>query len=298
MRTKTILLRLSGGLGNQLFQYALGRHLSILSEAELIFDTHALSDDIRTYALGPFSIHGRISDSLKKDMRGLGLPNTENMTIIGKIIRKSFRLFESHKKLCERKFITESHFQFDPTMLEIRHSCYLSGFWQSEKYFKTIEDILRKDLVLKESLSSASESLAARMRSAHSISLHVRRGDYLANKTQGPCSRDYYERAVARIAERVPNPEFFIFSDDIAWAKDALSIGFPVTFVSGAGIPDYEEMVLMSTCAHHIIANSSFSWWGAWLNQNPNKIVIAPKQWFRAGNERTINLIPEGWIRT
>jgi len=135
-----------------------------------------------------------------------------------------------------------------------------------------------------------------------SISLHIRRGDYVSNvytnSVHGTCSLDYYQQAVTLLESKLNNPHFFIFSDDLAWAKEHLSFIENVTFVElDVNIPDHDEMFLMSQCLHHIIANSSFSWWGAWLNKNLDKIVIAPKRWFIDETYNTSDLIPDAWIR-
>ena len=134
------------------------------------------------------------------------------------------------------------------------------------------------------------------------MSLHVRRTDYvqnaLTNKIHGVCDQDYYASCVRYIGDQVSNPHFFIFSDEPQWAKDNLMFDFPMTVVDcNDASRNYEDLRLMSTCKHNIIANSSFSWWGAWLNSNPNKIICAPKQWFTDSTRNTKDLIPSNWIR-
>jgi hypothetical protein len=113
----------------------------------------------------------------------------------------------------------------------------------------------------------------------------------------GPCSLDYYRSAARHVAERVATPEFFVFSDDIAWARDNLDIAFPCHFIDdNRGMESYNDMRLMSLCRHHILANSSFSWWGAWLNPRADKIVVAPGRWFVGGERRVDDLVPQGWV--
>jgi len=140
-----------------------------------------------------------------------------------------------------------------------------------------------------------------KIKEKNSVSLHIRRGDYLtmqkAIDTIGVCPLDYYDKAIREITRKIKNPTFFIFSDDINWVKENLKTNSPTIFVSGGKLKDYEELILMSKCKHNIIANSSFSWWGAWLNNNPNKIVIAPKKWFKDTSKNTRDLIPESWLK-
>ena len=132
--------------------------------------------------------------------------------------------------------------------------------------------------------------------------MHIRRGDYVSNPTtnklHGTCSLEYYHNAVDIIAAKVSNPHFFIFSDDHEWARNNFKIDYPLTFVAhnNAG-KNYEDMRLMSLCKHHIIANSSFSWWGAWLGSNPKKIVCAPRGWFKDKSLNTNDIIPSDWSR-
>jgi hypothetical protein len=152
-------------------------------------------------------------------------------------------------------------------------------------------------------MSSPNEEMAHRIGGEESaVSIHVRRGDYVSdagtNRFHGTCSVDYYHDAVDRISGFAPASHFFVFSDGIDWAKENLRLRQPVTYVDfNDGEKNYEDLRLMSLCKHHIIANSSFSWWGAWLNPNPDKIVIAPKKWFNDPSINTDDLIPNSWLR-
>ena len=197
--------------------------------------------------------------------------------------------------------VIEPHFNYWPGLSNIGPSCYLMGYWQSEKYFKDCEELVRGDFKFKLPLDGINLELSMRMRGGQSISLHVRRGDYLTHtatsKIFNVCSVDYYRSAVEYIADRIPFPHFFVFSDDLQWAKANLSIPYPVSFIEGNhGSRSYIDMQLMGLCGHQIIANSSFSWWGAWLNRNPKKIVIAPRLWFNNGMNDS-DLIPSDWLR-
>lgn len=293
-----IILRLAGGVGNQLFQYALGRTLSIKNNGPLNFDTGDFNNNIRIYSLNNFNISGTIMND--GEIKDIGLPDMINKSIFGKIKRKIFRTVEYFQPLHKRKFIIEPHFNFCPDILKIKNSCYLSGVWQSEKYFNNIENIIRKEFTLKNIPTKETEEWIKKIEACDSISLHIRRGDYInnqkTNQFHGTCGLNYYEKAIKIISEKIKNPIFFIFSDDIEWAKDNLKINFPIYFVSDKIIPDYEELIIMSKCKHNIIANSSFSWWGAWLNAFQDKIVIAPKKWFNVPVD-TSDLIPDSWTK-
>ncbi len=176
---------------------------------------------------------------------------------------------------------------------------YLDGYFQSEKYFIDYTDAIRQDFSLKGPLGEAADSIAAQIRSgANTISLHVRRGDYLKESDfKGIANQEYYANAVKYVTEKVSHPQFFIFSDDIEWCKENLSLPADSVFVSNSDLKDYGELVLMSLCKHHIIANSSFSWWGAWLGSNPEKIVVAPKQWSNNHENWYRDIIPATWTR-
>lgn len=287
-----IIIKIGGGLGNQLFQYALGRNLALTGNKEVKFDLSWFNTyKERKYKLDHFNTVTEIGT--KSEIKA-----------VKKYGKKYGRLAFLHNRL----FIDDSIYikqkdaaDFDPKIFQINRSVYLDGIWHSEKYFKQIEDSVRKEVKLKNHPHEGFEEIAERMGRENSVSLHVRRGDYLtmskAIKTMNVCSIEYYNEAVKIIASKVKNPIFFVFSDDINWAKENLKLNFPVFFVSNKVIPDYEELILMSKCKHNIIANSSFSWWGAWLNMNHNKIVILPKNWFKDKEKSTKDIAPNNWIK-
>jgi hypothetical protein len=198
--------------------------------------------------------------------------------------------------------IEEKHFHFDPGMLNLPDNVYINGYWQSEKYFKDIEEVLRKDFTVISPINQENQRMLNLINSTDSVSLHVRRGDYVTNPTtnsfHGTCSLDYYAKAVRYIIENISNPHFFLISDDPDWVKENISINKPVTVIDiNTTDNGYDDLRLMSKCKHNIIANSSFSWWGAWLNNNPQKIVIAPEKWFLSPELNTKDLIPQGWMK-
>ena len=197
--------------------------------------------------------------------------------------------------------IVEPYLDYWAGINQVSPNAYLMGYWQSEKYFQFIEAIIRADFVFKQAMSNSNQLIANQIEQSNAVSLHVRRGDYANNPltaaTHGLCSMDYYMQAIQHIGECVYEPNFFIFSDDIVWVKENLKINFPCFYVDGNyGEESYNDMRLMSLCKHHIIANSSFSWWGAWLNQYAGKIVIAPNKWF-AHDTDVKDLLPESWVK-
>ena len=179
---------------------------------------------------------------------------------------------------------------------------YVEGFFQSEKNFTEVALDIRKEFTLKKEFESksflAEKSIIDLTRS---VSVHIRRGDYANNKTTntyfGTCSKDYYLVAMGHIRSKVSSPIFYFFSDDIEWTKKEFGESENFIFISKPELEDYEELILMSKCAHNILANSSFSWWAAWLNANPHKAVVAPKKWLNVTPDPQPNIIPESWVR-
>ena len=283
-----IIIKLKGGLGNQLFQYALGRSIAITQHKEVKFDLSWFDNfKRRKYSLCHFNTRVNIANkkeiiSLKKWERRDGykyLPLN--------LLRKKSA---SHVK--------ETGCCFKEEILKVPNNTYLDGNWQHEMYFKAIENQIRKEITLKKKAGSIFNNLVQVINKSNSISLHVRRGDYTTEKVQRIlqlCTLDYYHRAISSMEDKVSQPTFFVFSDDIKWCKDNIKLKSSAIFVSGKGLEDYEELILMSKCRHNIIANSTFSWWGAWLNDNPNKIIIAPRKWFSTADMEQCDIIPHTW---
>lgn len=290
-----IIMNLLGGLGNQMFQYAAGRALSIQLNQPLRLDVSGFTNyrlhhgfELSRLFTGPMEV------ATSADMQ----------RVLGWRTASSFRRLLLRKELAAfrgKQFVVEPHFQFWNGMLQVPPNAYLTGYWQSEKYFKDIEHSIRADFVFKLPMSEKNQAIAVEIEQCNSVSLHVRRGDYVQNANElsvhALCSIDYYRMAIQQIAERVQQPVFFIFSDDIAWVKNNLKIDSPCQFVDhNHGIESYNDMRLMSMCLHHIIANSSFSWWGAWLAQNSDQNVFYPKNWFNNPSYDISDLVPEFWI--
>lgn len=282
-----IIVKLHGGLGNQMFQYALGRNLSLLHGVPFKIDSSYMEKEnqsARTLRINGFkTLLDEATENESKAYRGT----------VQKIL-------DHIRPDSKRKKILELPANFDSTVLE-RADGYFVGHWNDERYFKASETIIRKDFELKRPLGIFAQIIAERiLLEPEPISVHIRRGDYVSipkiADAHGTLPLSYYEQAMKIIFEKSNGAHFFISSDDIAWAKENFPKRYPVTFVSSPEITDYEELTLMSLCKHHIIANSTFSWWGAWLNQNPNKIVCAPLAWRKNISEAENPALPE-WLK-
>lgn len=282
-----VVVRLMGGLGNQMFQYAAGRTLAARLGVTLVLDiADCQADPRRRYELDRLQTVCRIADF---DIRGCFSKRAGLLSRVAKRILSRL----------DPRVYREPGFSYDPGVRMLAAPVYLDGYWQSEKYFSDIADTLRREFTPAEPLSEANAALARRIGAENAVSLHVRRGDYVSDPTtaafHGLCSLDYYRRAVDHVSRAVADPHFYLFSDDPDWVRKNLSLGHPCTVVDGNPDNGVADMALMRTCSHHIIANSSFSWWGAWLGQNPGKIVVAPGHWFKEPRD-TRDLIPEQWV--
>lgn len=287
-----IITKIYGGLGNQLFQYATGRAISKHFNTELALDITSFETyNLHKYGLDNFNINQKIASKNE-------IAKYIDNSILGKIVRKI-----SH--LSSRKYYHEKTILYDKNVFLTSGNIYIDGYWQSEKYFLSIKDILLQELIAKNILSGENEKIADQIKNSQSISLHIRRGDYVSNlitnQKHGTCGLDYYEAAIQFIITKANHPHFFVFSDDPSWVIENLKINHPTTYINHNGVENnFEDIRLMSLCNHNIIANSTFSWWGAWLNKNENKIIIAPKKWFnenKKNNPNSADIIPESWIR-
>lgn len=290
-----VIANLIGGLGNQMFQYAAGRAVSLAHNALLKLDISGFA----SYELHQGFELERIfncSVEIAKVSDVNSIFGWQSNSIIRRLLSKpNMLVFRS------KGFVIEPHFHYWPGIKNVPSDCYLTGYWQSEKYFAEFTDLIRNDFTFKLPMECKNVEIANQINQVNAVSLHVRRGDYVRNTnttaTHGLCSLAYYHAAIQYVAERVEQPEFFVFSDDIAWVRNNLKIDFPCQYVDhNHGLDSYNDMRLMSSCKHHIIANSSFSWWGAWLNPNADKIVVAPKRWF-ANQTDTRDLSPQSWVR-
>ena len=287
-----IIVQVIGGLGNQMFQYAVGKHLAIKNNTELKLDISAFDwYHLHAYRLDNFNINATIATK-------------EEISIMSKYGRYE-HLFRHALDLItpyyERTYIRQREQSFDPNILKVGGNAYLAGYWASEKYFIDIADEIRKDFTLKKEPDWITAKISGEIVNTNSVSLHIRRTDYVDMGVTLPL--DYYDRAIDDVCKHIDNPHFFVFSDDHKWAEENLSLPYPATFVMENGAEkDYNDIYLMSLCRCHIVANSTFSWWGAWLDPNKKKRVYVPKNWFQNSptSNMTVNIImkdinPESW---
>ena len=289
-----ILIHTIGGLGNQMFQYAVGRALSLESGQLLRLDTSSFTD----YGLHQgFELQRvfncQIQVATQSDLRRV--LGWQSSPVVRRLLTRS-----GFSALRRKGFVVEPHFHYWPGISEVQADCYLVGYWQSGKYFQLHASVICDDFKFALPLTDKNVELAKQISEVQAVSLHVRRGDYInnikTNAAHGVCPIEYYRAAIQYISNSVKHPYFFIFSDDIAWVKDNLKMEMPCQYIDhNQGASSFNDMHLMSLCQHHIIANSSFSWWAAWLNPNPGKIVIAPKRWF-TNSRNTSDLTPARWI--
>lgn len=294
-----IVVNLSGGLGNQMFQYAFGRILSLHHKTDLILDLSNYSINlnssyndyglaIRKYELGCFLLEPSFSEVTHKNFF---FPKDN---LASKILYKTERILK------RKALIFESQNGYDEKIWSrVQRNSYIHGFWQSHLYFNKIEQLLKNDFKFNLNISR-NEHLEKCIQQYDSIAIHIRRGDYesstVVNNIHGLCSLEYYKSATSIIRNKILSPVFYIFSDDIEWCKTNINWLPNANYIKNIDSPAYYDMYLMSMCKSIIIANSTFSWWAAWLNQNPNKVVIAPILWFKNTTADELKIYPKEWI--
>lgn len=292
-----IVVKIQGGLGNQMFQYAIGQILAEKTSSHLLLDTSFFDDQIkkpgftpRQFELDVFNLHyTRASKEIIDSFISANSPKRWQK-LLGFSYKKSFREIAS---------------KFEYQVLSLKPPLYLDGYFQSEKYFAGMEFLVRQTFSFPRLDDAEYANIINEMQSNQSVAVHFRRGDYvsdaLTESFHGTCSLQYYKQAFNYIKGKSDTPHFYIFSDDIAWVEQQISDwDFNTTFIKGnAGSSSWIDMMLMSKCKHHIIANSSFSWWGAWLSGNGDSIKIAPQNWFNPEKAKfDINdIVPSSWIK-
>jgi len=292
-----IITQLSGGLGNQLFQYALGRHIALKHNTELKFDLDIYNNPIEGLTIRSFELNNlntKCQIANHEDINRIKRANLKG------ILKSIYWRTQNIKPYYRKNFIKEKSCAFDKNILKCPDNSYLEGYWQSEKYFLSIRDVLLEDLQPKTLHSIKDSDYYNKIIKSNAVSVHIRRGDYITNNIHKEIYEtipiDYYHKTISLITNKIENSIFFIFSDDFEWAK--LHLKNDLDNIKFVEIEDaVTSMYLMSLCKHNIIANSSYSWWGAWLNQNKNKIVISPKNWYITERLNTRDLIPEEWMQ-
>lgn len=291
-----IITRLQGGMGNQMFQYALGRALSVKNGVPLGLDLTFLLDrtpipnfTFRDYDLDIFNIEATIVS--KKD-----IPFLYRKYSLGIFMRYLDYL---RRKLVNTPGKEKRNCYFDQSIFDLESDLYLEGWWQSYKYFEDISDLIRKDFTLKNKLPLHVENLREVIQKENSLCIHVRRGDYVGNSFHEIVGKEYYEEGIKKIKSLTKIDKIYVFSDDIKWCEENMKFEFPTMFVGEeyTGTKAEGHLMLMKSCKNFIIPNSSFSWWGAWLSDYKDKVVIVPKRWFADESINSDDLIPSGWIR-
>ncbi|WP_316826672.1 alpha-1,2-fucosyltransferase [Pedobacter miscanthi] len=281
------IVKLLGGLGNQMFQYAFYRSLQnkgINVYADLSdFEDYPLHNGYELERV--FNIHVKTPG---KFLLELFKPNQSKW-----IFRKLKRILN----LKNTYRVEENELRFDASFLNNNNN-YYAGYWQNEEYFQTIANQIKHDFKFPEIEEIKNQTVMQQINQAEGVALHVRRGDYLKDPLLGNiCDLNYYEQAILTINSKIKNAQFFVFSDDMGWCQQNLKLE-NVTYIDwNKGNSSYIDMQLMSNCKHNIIANSSFSWWGAWLNNNTSKMVIAPKKWVNNLAADDTDICPKNWIK-
>ncbi|WP_305842135.1 alpha-1,2-fucosyltransferase [Photobacterium leiognathi] len=286
---QTMKVNIIGGLGNQLFQYATAYSYCKKNNKKLVVDVSEFTNyDVHPLRLDKLSIN----DEFNKNVKGY----------FEKIYYKILKKVSFLANVSGHYF--EKGLRYDDLLLKNNKIINLTGYFQTEKYFSSYHDELCELLIPSETLNNYQNLIKEMINNSNSLSLHIRRGDYLSNpeaqKTHGICDINYFNRAVEYLLNNKiidNNTKFFIFSDDIEWCKENISFKNEIIFVSGDSTSPEKDMYLMSLCDNNIISNSTFSWWGAWLNQNKEKTVIAPCQWFKEKSLDSSDIIPAGWIK-
>lgn len=287
-----IIVKLIGGLGNQLFQYAMGKSLSLKLDEDLILDATSFNEyKLHNYSLSHFNISARLSNEEDLDILSNGL------------VSKCLRSLGLRPQV---NYFVDKQDGFDRAINSIKKGSvnYFDGYWQSFKYFEDIKDVILNDFKLLVPPTDLDLATIKQINDSSAVSVHIRRGDYVTsqstNQIHGTCDIDYYKRAILEIENRFPNSTYFIFSDDIEWVKSNLVIQSPHYYVEhNDANSNFQDLRLMSLCNHNIIANSTFSWWAAWLNQHSDKTILAPSRWFNDERLQSnyVDLCPYDWTK-
>lgn len=290
-----IITKVFGGLGNQMFQYATGRALSHRLGVAMQVDTRSLHLEGASHNGYELSRVFNIDSDRATDAGVRRMLGWRSSRIVQRLLRK----LPTHGG----SYIFEPHFHYWPGLDRITPPCYIDGYWQSFRYFSTEAALIASDFTFRLELQGDNDRVS-RMIDEHpqSASIHVRRGDYVSHpsaaKHHGTCGVEYYREAMAYLSTRSAKPiRYFIFSDDLEWARENLALPSDAVFVQhNRGTDSHFDLQLMARCRHNILANSSFSWWAAWLNRNNEKMVVAPRRWFLADYD-TSALTPPDWVR-
>ncbi|MFK7809342.1 MAG: alpha-1,2-fucosyltransferase [Saprospiraceae bacterium] len=290
-----IITRLKGGMGNQMFQYAMALNVAQKLDTELRIDLSSLLDRskgedfvYRNYDLSIFNVN----DNFVHSPSVVHLLSKLKSASVTRYFRNQVNKGRTHLK--EKDFHFQQHF-IDQT----KDDTILEGWFQSPKYFEDIAPLIRKEFTFVKPVLEVSQDLLKKIKSTNAVCLNVRRTDFLKVDNLNTTNLEYFQEAARYIGDHVKNPTFFIFSDDVQWCLENIQLDHPTQVIGhehkGEKFGNY--MQLMIACKHYIIPNSSFAWWAVWLNANKNKKVVAPKNWFNDSAIDTSDLVPEDWVR-
>ncbi len=288
-------IKLQGGLGNQLFQYAFGLAASRETGLTFALDISRFGKEGAKYTPRHYQL-----DNFNVTAPVLPLPESEKFhTLAPRLVRK----------IKDRLNRQNDHI-FNANKLQVKDGQYIEGLWQSDKYFKKHADEIREEFSLKKPYGIEAQAIADQIQKLNSegietILVHVRRGDFVTNQASlsllGILDNEYFSLGIDTIAAKLGSnapKHIFVATEDPEWVKQNIKFKYDVTVISRPGIQDFEEITLMSLCKHFVISNSTFSWWSAWLSNNPKKMIVAPKIWMRGKPEvETHDLVPAEWIR-
>lgn len=315
-----IIVRITSGLGNQLFQYATAKNLAIKHKTVLKIDRiNYFSDRLRSFELD--WLNADLKFVTTRDLLGIYPAEGFALCLLRPLIgrKKAARLllwyenrirhfqseynkpFAHTRPLMRKRVLIQRYYHYDEEISGSPDNIYLIGYFQSWKYFDEIRDELIRELQPPDSPEGENREILSKIEACNSVAVHVRRGDYFSieenRRLFGVYDMGYFHNAIEMISKKIPNPVFFVFSDDIDWVRKNLVSDQKMIYVGNNRNNPAEDLRLMYSCRHDILSNSSFSWWGAWLNQNKDKIVIAPEKWLSDEEYDTSDLIPPGWIR-
>jgi hypothetical protein len=292
-----IIVSLFGGLGNQMFQYACGKAIATRLSTELKLDTSYLTDrtprnnfTFRDFELGVFNLQDQVASF--KEIRNF-VPDLWNSSKIAQQFYRVVRLLNGNNYYFEKQ-----KYFYENRIVKVKDNTYLYGYFQTERYYSDYRNEILTAFSLKSEIDLTNRELINTLQSENSVSVHIRRGDYELTPFNLLGIESYYRKAIETILQQVENPKFYFFTNDYKWTEENF-IGFDIekTIIKhNQGNRSFLDLVLMSNCKHNICANSSFSWWSAWLNQHPEKLIIAPNKWFKDLNTNN-DLIPENWIK-
>ena len=300
-----IITRISAGLGNQLFQYATARAISVKLNRKLFLDnswydyiksiedhSNPNATTIRYFLLNYFNIQSRAINKIHLNwIKRLEIRSNNSR----------FYKFLLDGPLNNFSYTTINHNNFSLESIQKYPHVYLTGYWQNNDIIEEYKNLIYNDLILKHPLSANNQTYLKSINTTNSVAIHFRRGDYQSKPksrdVHASCSNNYYYKGIEHLRNKINNLHYFIFSDDRTWVKNNLDFNANTTFIDNNG-PSYEHLFLMSQCKHQITANSTFSWWAAWLNMNPEKIIITPQYWYNDKHlNETVIRIPNEWLK-